>query len=145
MKMLLISALLLVGCGRGSGGDPPGSNAGKAPREAIVGAWTVSVARLAEQPHMKSIPAEKRALALEMAQGMLRSLTVEFTADTYAITVGGVTNRGTYTVKSEAGPTLVLSTKGEDGELTEMVVTVEGEGLLLLPAPDEHPIPLARK
>lgn len=145
MRMWLLGALLFVGCNRGGGGETSTTNAGQAPREAVVGAWTVDVTRLPEQPHLQAMPAEKRALAVEMARGMLRSMTVEFTADGYTITVGGATNKGTYTVKSEVGPKLVLAAKGADGEATEMTVTVQGEGLLLEPAPDEHPIPLARK
>jgi hypothetical protein len=144
MRWVLIAALLSFGCARKQGGETP-SNAGKPPREAMVGKWTVDPSRLAEQPHMREIPTDKRALAVEMAKGMLRSMTVEFTPERYSITVGGATNTGTYSVKSEDGSTLTLATKGDDGEATVMVLTVQGEGLVLEPAPDEHTIPLARK
>ncbi len=144
MRWLLIASLLLFGCARKQSGEAK-SNAGKAPREAVVGIWTVDPARLAEQPHMLAMPAEKRAQAVEMARAMLRSMTVEFTPDRYTITVGSTVNAGTYTVQSEDGPTLTLATKGDDGEATVMTVSVQGEGLVLKTAPDEHTFPLARK
>lgn len=144
MRWVLIASLLLFGCTKKQGGETP-SNAGKPAREAMVGQWTVDPARLAEQPHMRDIPEAERALAIEMAQGMLRSMTVEFTAGRYTITVGGATNTGTYEVTGEAGSTLTLAAKADDGEATTMMLTVQGEGLALKPAPDEHTIPLARK
>ncbi len=145
MKIWVFAALLLVGCGKKGGDSAKPSNAGKAPREAVLGVWTVDVARLAEQPHLLAMPPEQRTLSVEMARGMLRSMTVEFTSERYAIRVGGAANEGSYTVRTESGARLVLAAKGDNGEATEMTVTVEGEGLLLEPAPDEHPIPLARK
>ncbi len=137
--------LLLLGCGKGAPDAPAGDLSAKPPREAIVGRWTVDVARLEQQPRMQQLPPEQRKLALEMARGVLRSMTVEFTADGYSMTMGGTTNAGTWKVKSEQGRNLVLAAAGADGEQTEMTVEVGTDGLLLRPAPDEDPLPLAPK
>lgn len=130
--------------------SPPPARPVADPRAEMLGDWTVDVARLPEQANFREMPAQQRALALEMAENLLASMTVRFTEHGYAITTGGKTVEGTWRIVSQRAGTLTLElyeTPPEGGEAIpaeQMVVQVDTRGLLMKAAEDEA-LPLRRK
>ena len=92
----------------------PTGTAGK-----LVGKWKIDIpALLKTNPAMqKQIDAKPEAKA--MMEGMMGSMSFEFTADTLVAGMGGKTNKATYKVKSSEGSKLLLETKAEGKDITE--------------------------
>ena len=148
MRVLSISSLLLAlaaasGCNKPAPSDAPAGDLSD-PKAYLQGRWTVDVDRLAQQPHLEAMPTEQRALALEMAGNVVGSMTVEFTGDHYALSMGGKTIEGAYTVDAAQGRTLTLKTTEPDGKTGELGIDVSEAGLLMRSG-DGEALPLRRK
>ncbi len=92
----------------------PTGTAGK-----LIGKWKIDIpALLKTNPAMqKQIDAKPEAKA--MMEGMMGSMSFEFTADTLVAGMGGKTNKAAYKVKSSEGSKLLLETKAEGKDITE--------------------------
>jgi hypothetical protein len=148
MRALWISSLLLAlatatGCKKATPTDAAVGDLSD-PKAYLQGRWTVDLERLAKQPHLEAMPAEQRALALEMAGNVVGSMTVEFTGDHYALSMGGKTIEGGYTVGPAQGRTLTLKTTEPDGKTGELGIEVSEAGLLMRSG-DGEALPLRRK
>lgn len=156
--LVLACLALLVGC-RNRGAPPTDGPSGQSapaarpvadPKAEMLGAWTVDVDRLPEQPNFKAMPEQQRTLALEMARNLLASMTVRFEPHSYAITTGGKTVGGTWRVVAQRGGTFELElseTPPEEGQppvVEKMTLRVDSRGLIMIAAEDEA-LPLRRK
>ncbi len=147
---LLLSTAGLVGCKNTAPKTPNDDGAGAPyavpakPREAIVGQWTIDTSRLAEQPHLAAMTPEKRALALEMAENVTRSMALEFTGDRFSLSMAGKTIEGAYSVADQAGRSLTLATTANDGTADQLKLEFTDRGLIWHAAEGES-LPLTRK
>ncbi len=147
---LLLSSAGLIGCRKPAPKTPDDDGAGAPyavpakPREAIVGQWTIDTSRLAEQPHLAAMPPEKRALALEMAENVTRSMALEFTADRFSLSMAGKTIEGAFSVANQTGRSLTLATTANDGTADQLKLEFTDRGLIWH-ADDDESLPLTRK
>lgn len=147
---LLLSSAGLVGCKKNAPKTPEGEGGGAPyavpakPREAIVGQWTIDTGRLAEQPHLAAMPPEKRALALEMAENVTRSMALEFTGDRFSLSMAGKTIEGAYSVAEQSGRSLTLATTANDGTADQLELEFTDRGLIWH-ADEGEALPLTRK
>ena len=153
MRHLYISAcvLCLLACKGPEAGTPPPS-AGAAPggtapdsrplQQAMIGRFQVDVDRLDERPEVAALPPEKRREAVEMARKMVGSLSFEFGADkTYAVSLGGKTNAGTWSLEKAEADRVELKVVETGGEAEQVVLERGPKGLRLL-RPDGDALPL---
>ena len=120
----------------------PAGDAGK-----LVGNWKIDIETLLKNnPEMqKQIEAKPESKA--MMEGMMGSMTFEFTADTLIAGMGGKTNKASYTVKSTEGNKLMLETKAEGKDTAEMItVTFTDNDHVTMEKPgDKMKLALVRK
>ena len=116
---VLLAGLALSGCSK--------------PEDAIIGTWKVDVdATVAGDEKLKAMPEDQRKMAMDMAKGLFKEASFEFTKDGKMVAnFAGKKEEGSFTVKSAEGGKVVLSTKGKDGK--EEDVTVEAkDGKMIL-------------
>lgn len=155
--LVCLALVALAGCrNRGAPADDDGPSTPRPvarpvadPKAEMLGAWTVDVERLPEQPEFARMPEQQRALALEMAGNLLASMTVRFDAHSYSITTGGKTIEGTWRVVAQRGGTLELELSEQAGEgepprIEKMRLQVDSRGLVMVAAEGEA-LPLRRK
>ncbi len=138
---------LLVGAGCTPKSAPPSSEApitatpSADPRADMRGRWTIDPERLATQPSMAAMPPEQRALALEMSRNLLASMTVRFEEARYAITIGGKTVEGAYTIVGQEGADLTVELVEDGGEGPERVtLRVDSRGVVMTSGDDVLPL-----
>jgi hypothetical protein len=103
------------------------------PEDKIVGTWGIDLdATVAGDEKLKALPEEQRKMAMDMAKGLFKDSSFEFTKDGKMIAnFAGKKEEGTYMVKSAEGDKLVLSTKGKDGKDEDMTVEAKDNKLYL--------------
>ena len=148
--ILALLAAALPACRQPKAPDNETSGAGSTyeipakPREALVGQWTIDARRLAEQPRLAAMTPEKRALALEMAENVTRSMSLDFSGDRYVLSMAGKTTEGAYSVSKQDGRSLTLATTGNDGAADQMELEFTDRGLIWHTGEGDT-LPLTRK
>ena len=91
------------------------------PEAGLVGTWSIDVeATLKVDPRMAALGAEEFAQQLQMAKGLLSTVSFEFSADgKLSARFGDEKKVGTFTVKSVAGTKLTLETRTPMGAAEE--------------------------
>jgi hypothetical protein len=103
------------------------------PEDKIVGTWGIDLdATMAADDKLKALPEDQRKMAQDMAAGLFKEASFEFTKDGKMIAnMAGKKEEGSYTVKSSDAEKVVLSTKDKNGKEEEITVTTKGDGLML--------------
>lgn len=119
-SFLLLAGLALSACAK--------------PEDKIVGTWGIDLdATMAGDEKLKALPEEQRKMAMDMAQGLFKEASFEFTKDgKMNANFAGKKEEGTYTVKSAEGDKLVLATKGKDGKAEEITAEAKDNKLHLM-------------
>ena len=128
-SFLLFAGVALSGCSK--------------PEDKIVGTWGIDFdATMAADDKLKAMPPEQQKMAKEMAAGLFKETSFEFTKDgKMKANFAGKQEEGSYTVKSAEGDKLVLSTKeksGKDSEVTaevkdgKLTLTTQGQKIILV-------------
>lgn len=144
-----LALALTTGCTRPSeptdatanGAAPIAATPSTDPRADMLGRWTIDPERLAEQPTLAGKTPEQKQLALEMSRNLLASMTVRFEGDRYAITIGGKTVEGAYTIVGQQGADLTVELVEDDGEAPERVtLRVDSRGVVMTSGGDVLPL-----
>jgi len=114
--LLTLVALTVVACGK--------------PADKLIGKWGIDEAALADSDEIKKMPEAERKAALEMAKGMMGSLTIEFTADKMTADMMGKKMEGTYKVLSTEGDKVNIEGT-MDGKTEKMTILCKGDGLIM--------------
>lgn len=103
------------------------------PEDKIVGVWTVDVdSTVGTDDRLKAMPEEQRKMAMDMARGLFKDSTFEFTKDGKMIAnMAGKKEEGSYAVKSAEGDKLVLATKDKTGKDDDMTAQAKDGKLYL--------------
>jgi hypothetical protein len=113
------------------------------PTEKIQGAWAVDLDALSEMDELRSMPAEERRAALEMAKGMMATATITFTDDAVHMEMMGKKESAPYRVVESDGRRLVLATE-KDGRTENVTVEVAGDKMIMHMG-DKEKMPLIRR
>lgn len=114
--LLTLVALTIVACGK--------------PADKLIGKWGIDEAALADSDEIKKMPEAERKAALEMAKGMMGSMTIEFTADKMTADMMGKKMEGTYKVLSTEGDKVNIEGT-MDGKTEKMTILCKGDGLIM--------------
>ena len=98
----------------------------EAAAETIVGTWTIDSEAMKSTPEYQSATPEEKQMAEMMLSAM--KLEITFTKSDVTMNIDMMGNKQTetkpYTVKSQNGPTMVISSKDDMGNDEEIIVVV---------------------